>query len=147
MKQRTYFLLIILSILQLSCKKNQDNDINEVGYNCTYIEYIGIVKINSIANAPPNEYNCPNNPKKLMFDFTPNTISDRDVYLFESHSDSGNYLTINGGMNPSQTWIDSNEIEVGKEYPCFRKEIITGTCTPVFFEFEDLNTFPANGCD
>ena len=145
MKQLGFLILVILSVIQVSCKKNDDND--KVGGGCEYIKYEGIAKIKSIYTVPSDEYNCPNEPKKIKFEFTPNNISDRDQYKYTNYNDSANYMRINAGMNPSQLWIDNNKIEIGKEYKCFRTEIKKGTCTPVVFEFPDLDLFPSNGCN
>lgn len=117
-----------------------------VGGECTYIEYRGYAKIKSIINAPVDESNCPNNPRKIKFEFTPDDILDTALYLFNNYSDSINYIRINSGMNPSQTWIDENGIQVGNQYVCYRNEIIKGTCPPVIFSFQDLNLHPKNGC-
>ncbi|MCK5169597.1 MAG: hypothetical protein KAQ75_06940 [Bacteroidales bacterium] len=137
------FLILVLSMIQISCEKNDDID----GNICEYIKYEGIAKIKLISIAPSDEYNCPNEPKKIKFEFTPDNISDRDQYNYTNYNDSANYMRINAGMNPSQLWIDNNKIEIGKEYKCFRTEIKKGTCTPVIFEFPDLDLFPSNGCD
>jgi hypothetical protein len=43
-------------------------------------------------------------------------------------------------------WINKNNIKVGNEYKCNRCEQTKGTCTPVVFEFPDIDLFPSTGC-
>ena len=69
----------------------------------------------------------------------------RNNYVFKNWSDTS-VLTINSGINPSQHFIDSLDITLGKEFSCSRQELIQGTCTPVYFRFSDINLNPENGC-
>jgi len=133
-----------LSMIQTSCSsKNMEKP---SGGGCTYNKFEGYAVIKSISKAPADEYNCPNQPKKILFEFTPVNLSDRQKYKITNSSDSSRSLQINDGANPSLDWIKKNNIKVGKKYKCFRTEIVSGTCTPVIFTFTDLNLFPENGC-
>ena len=128
---------ILLTIILLSCNKN--------GGECSYIKYEGKAVIISIDIAPTNENNCSTSPKKVMFAFIPNDTTVRNNYIFKNWSDTTS-LTINGGTNPSQIFLDSLDITVGKEFICNRQELTQGTCTPVFFEFTGINLNDASGC-
>jgi len=141
MKTKQLLLAIVL-LIQTSCERNE----NLIGGECKYVEYIGKAIITSIIDAPIDEQNCPNNPRKIKFEFTPDNISDTTLYMFNNYTDSINYIKINSGMNPSQIWIDNNQINIGNQYVCYRNEIIQGTCSPVIFTFQDLNLNPKNGC-
>lgn len=126
-----------LTITLFACKKN----ISE----CIYVKYVGKAVINSINVAPLNENNCTVNPRKVLFVFLPNDTNNRANYLYKNWPDTAS-LTFNGGINPSQLILDSLDITIGKEFRCYRKEIIQGTCTPVYFEFTELNLNDASGC-
>jgi hypothetical protein len=127
-----------LSIILFSCT-------NTIGTNCSYTQYQGKARIISIDNAPLNENNCPVNAKKVVFVFTPNDTSNRDNYIFKNWSDTST-LTINGSTNPSQNFLDSFHITLYSEFNCERQEITQGTCTPVLFNFTEIDLNPQNGC-
>jgi len=116
------------------------------GGACEYAKYEGYAVIKSIKQAPASEYNCPDSPQKIIFDFTPLNISDRKSYIFSNRSDTGVEMKINDGINPSLAWVKKNGITAGKKFKCFRTELKKGTCTPVIFTFPELNLFPENGC-
>ncbi len=80
-----------------------------------------------------------------MFVFEPNDSNIKSNYIFKNWSDTS-ALTINGSINPSQHFIDSLQISIGKEFKCNRQEIFQGTCTPVLFQFEEINLNSSNGC-
>lgn len=131
--------VIIITVI-ISCNKY-----HQAGQNCQYKKIAGKAKIISISSAPTDEINCPLNPKKVIFSFTPDDTSARNNYLFKSWSDTST-LMINAGTNPSQYFLDSLNISIGSEFICNRQEISQGTCTPVIFEFTTINLFPENGC-
>ncbi|MCD4760634.1 hypothetical protein K8R42_01930, partial [bacterium] len=60
---------------------------------CTYNNILGTAEIISIESAPAEEYNCSEEPKKIVFEFTPNDLEDRENYRFPNVSDTAN-LTI-----------------------------------------------------
>ncbi len=142
---KVYVVLIMaLTMSGFSCSsKNMEKP---SGGGCVYNKFEGYAVIKSISNAPADEYNCPDQPMKILFEFTPLNLSDRQKYKFTNISDTSRSLQINDGANPSLNWIKKNKIEVGKKYKCFRTEIASGTCTPVGFTFSDLNLFPESGC-
>ena len=129
--------LILLSFILISCNKNSKE--------CNYIAYEGKAIIISIDIAPANENNCDLNPRKVLFYFIADDSTVRNNYVFKNWSDTS-VLTINGGTNPSQNFIDSLDITIGKEYRCSRQELMQGTCTPVYFKFSAINLNPENGC-
>ena len=152
-------LFVALTIIQISCSSNNKAGVIEksdsvtkmkaepTGGICTYEKFEGTAKIKSITPAPASEYNCPDKPYKIVFEFTPSNIADRQKYRFTNFSDSAASMQINDGANPSHTWIKKNKIEVGKKYKCIRTELTKGTCTPVGFTFPELNLFPEEGCN
>jgi hypothetical protein len=137
-------IIMAISIFNLSCSSGRNAE-SKNGSSCSYVKYEGYAVIKSIIPAPASEYNCPDNPRKIIFEFTPANLSDRQKYRFANFSDTAAAMRINDGANPSLAWIKSNKIEVGKKYKCFRTEIIEGTCTPAGFIFPDLDLFPGSG--
>ncbi|MFO7939642.1 MAG: hypothetical protein R6U66_07830 [Bacteroidales bacterium] len=115
--------------------------------NCIYKKIPGKAIIISITDAPANANNCPNNPMLIEFNFIPDNKDATSTYLFPNWEDNSNFITIHDGKNPSTTWIDRNEIKLDTELTCYRNEITEGTCTPVTFEFPDLDTSPENYCE
>ncbi len=51
--------------------------------------------------------------------------------------DTDNHLVISTGL-PSQPWLDAQNITVGTKLPTSRQEILTGTCTPLIYNFTTL---------
>ena len=144
-KLKVYGILIIaVSMIFISCGRNSKSD--KPGGNCEYNQFEGSAKIISIKDAPKSDYNCPENPKLVIFEFTPANLSDRSKYSFKNFSDNSVQMKINDGANPSLAWIKKNKIEAGKKYRCVRTELTKGTCTPVIFEFPDLDLAPSTGC-
>ena len=118
---------------------------NKSASECSYVGYVGKAVISSINAAPLNENNCTVNPRKVLFVFIPNDTNNRANYLYKNWSDTV-ALTFNGSVNPSQVILDSLDITIGKEFQCYRKEITLGACTPVYFEFTELNLTEVRGC-
>lgn len=133
-------------MFQFYCNSSNDKN-NPEGGLCEYSSYEGYAVIKAIKAAPASEYNCPNNARQVVFEFTPDNISDRQKYRFTNVSDSPLTMKINDGANPSLTWIKNNKITVGAKFKCIRTEITKGTCTPVVFKFPELNLFPETGCN
>jgi len=139
-------MIAVLAMMNISCCSNKAGKSETQGGACEYSKYEGYAVIKSIKPAPASDYNCPDNPQKIIFDFTPLNISDRKNYRFTNRPDSGVELKINDGANPSLAWVKKNGITTGKKFKCFRTELKKGTCTPVVFTFPELNLFPENGC-
>ena len=145
MKNLYVLCLIAVTLVLLACDNNDESEMT--GGNCNYIKYTGKATITAIEDAPATENNCPNNPKKVSFEFVPDNASSVNNYIFPNVIDSMQYLSINSGMNPSLTWLENNAVEVGQVFVSFREEIIEGTCTPVIYTFSELDTMPSDGCN
>lgn len=137
-------MIMIIFIINASCSSKITAD--KMGGSCSYVKFEGYAKITSIVPAPESEYNCPEKPELVTFEFTPLDKSDRKKYRFTGYSDSAVNMRINDGVNPSHAWIKNNGIAIGKKFRCFRTELSKGTCTPVIYTFPDLNLFPETGC-
>lgn len=139
---KTYLIpALILPLIFISCSSESKS-----GGDCTYTSYEGYAVIKSITPAPASEYNCPDKPQKIIFEFTPLDLSVRQKYRFTNFSDTAVSMRINDGANPSIAWVKKNKIEPGKKFRCFRTELTDGTCTPVVFKFPELDLFPETGC-
>ncbi|MEM8907548.1 MAG: hypothetical protein AAGD05_06860 [Bacteroidota bacterium] len=112
---------------------------------CIYVDYKGLAKINAIKEAPADADNCPN-AILVEFSFGPINQSDIKRYKYTLFKDSEQYLTLHGGMNPSQEWLNRNGITVGTILQCSRKELFQGDCTHVVFEFSEIDTNPKEKC-
>ena len=124
----------------ISAATSCSNDTSHlIGGLCKYNTISGVATIVSIGEPDPNEYNCANNPVKVIFDFAPEEPNAEESYSYPEWSDTGNSLTISDGANPPGSWVQDEGLIVGSEHPCLRKEIVSGTCTPVIFEFTDIN--------
>ena len=144
MIKQTAILILISFVLGFSsCSSDDAID----GGPCSYEQYEGLAMIIAIEDAPAGENNCPDNPKRVAYKFKPNDISVVDSYLFPNVQDSLQYFEIGNGQNPSQAWLDNNEMEVGSEYTVVREEITQGTCTPVIFTFTDPSLDLDGACD
>jgi hypothetical protein len=89
--------------------------------------------ITNISNAPPGSNSCANDPMQVLFTYAPLSGSTSD-YRFPGTSDTGRSLTIGDGKNPPRSCVTSQNITVGSQFPCKRREQTSGTCTPVIFD-------------
>lgn len=124
-------LVVALLIVVLGCRNGQDPE--RVGGPCSYIDVPGVAKITSIETAGTGLNNC-RNAVEVLFDFVPDDPTAPQRYRVPTWPDAGRHLIVGDGKNPSLEWVTAREISVGKEYPCLRQEITSGTCTPVVFD-------------
>ncbi len=95
---------------------------------CTYADTTGTVTIRTIQTPPSSEYNCPNNAKKVIFDFVP------DDPNAVSAQDQNDQITIGAGMNPPESCLQPNGISVGAQLPAIRENELTGSCSPLVWK-------------
>jgi hypothetical protein len=146
MKNFLILVIIFLSSLTIiSCTSANSEQLD--GGPCDYQRYSGSAIIAEIVPAPSGDYNCANQPMRIKFIFIPDDSTASAKYRFNQWSDTCQYLRINAGCNPSFAWVDKNNIKAGNTYKCFRCEETKGSCTPVVFEFPEINLFPENGCN
>ena len=108
-------------------------DIPPWGGPCEYADTPGTATIVSVEDADPDDLNCSNDPVVVVFDFEPDDPASPDLAA------TGVQLTISEGVNPPREWVDSEGLTVGSQHPCTRRDIITGTCTPLLFEFPEVD--------
>jgi len=134
-----YITLLISMIFIFSGCADSDNNDNYDGGPCEYVEISGTATVISIVDANDDAYNCDNEPVEVLFDFVPDDPDATNDYLFPDISDSGQYLTIGSGQNPPRNYMNDKGIIVGSSHNCVRKEILNGACTPVLFQFQEID--------
>ncbi len=75
----------------------------------------------------------------ITFDFAPDDSSATDRYRFPAWPDTGRTFDIFGMTSIPAAWADKEELTPGSEHGCMRREIRTGACTPLIFEFPDVD--------
>ncbi len=76
----------------------------------------------------------------IVYDFAPDDSTAVDRYRIPSWSDTGRTFTLINGKNVPDGWAVKEGMTPGSEHPCLRHEIYKGACTPVIFEFTDVDT-------
>ena len=109
-----------------------------VGGPCEYVDIPGTARVVLVKEAAPIESNC-KDAVEVIFDFVPDNPAIIDDYLFPNWEDTGQRLTVGGGMNPPKTWVLAQGLTEGSEHRCIRSEITKGTCTPVIFRFPEID--------
>ncbi len=100
---------------------------------CKYHDTPGVATIVSVDAADPGDLNCPNDPVEVVFDFEPD---DPDAGNLAA---TGLSLTISEGLNPAFSWVTEEGLEVGTQHPCLRRDITRGTCTPIIYQFTEVD--------
>lgn len=101
-----------------------------LGGPCTYKEYRGYSHISAIKQKINNE-----DSYEVRFQFHP----DRDIT--EPYAQvKGKELLLHTKRHtsPGKTYLQKNEIAVGKDFDTILHVIVKGTCTPTIFEFPSL---------
>ncbi len=99
-----------------------------IGACGTYTDTPGTASIVSVETAPANEYDCANDPVRVLFDFTPTDPQAASLAA------SGVKLTIGAGMNPPRAWVTSSGLTVGSDHPAVRSDQPVGPCSPVVWK-------------
>jgi len=105
-----------------------------VGGPCEYEDTPGMATIVSVESAPTNALNCTNNPVEVIFDFQPDEPARVNLAA------TGHTFTIGEGVNPPLSWVQAEGLTPGTQHACIRRDITKGTCTPVLYQFPDVDT-------
>lgn len=103
------------------------------GGPCKYVDTPGVATIVSVESADPDALNCTNDPVEVIFDYQPDDPASADLAV------TGRRLKISEGVNPPREWVESEGLIVGSQHVCIRRDITSGTCTPLLFEFADVD--------
>ena len=104
-----------------------------VGGPCEYDDTPGTATIVSVQDADPAGNNCANDPVEVIFDFTPDDAGAADLAA------TGWHLTISAGENPPRAWVEDEGLTEGSEHSAIRRDITQGTCTPILYEFTEVD--------
>lgn len=99
-----------------------------------YFDTAGTARIASVEAAPAGEYNCTNDPVKVLLDFAPLDPARPDLAA------SGYPLTVGAGANPPSAWVTASGLVVGSEHPAMRSDQPVGPCSPVVIELTDVDS-------
>lgn len=121
----TWLTLFVLSCA--SCTRSAD------GGRCAYEDTTGTATITAIRDPPSDLYNCPNDPVEVMFDFVPADPS------LSALSATDQRATVGSGANPNRAYILAKGFSEGNQLRCTRKDIRQGSCSPILYEFPDVD--------
>jgi hypothetical protein len=131
-KIKAWIACLMFALLFSSCTSHTDNSL--VGGPCTYISTQGTATINSLNSASTNSNNCNNNPVVVVFDFTPDNPANAN-----DATDKNRVLTVGDGKNPPLNYVLNKGLTIGSTHPCTRQNITNGACTPIIFNFTDVD--------
>ena len=134
MRYMLVLLLLVLTLFPSGC-----TDPVTCGGPCFYINISGTATIRSVTPDIETRDACPNTVT-IIYDFAPDDPSDVDDYRIPEWPDTGRVFTLPNGWNLPDDWAEKEGMTPGSEHICIRREITRGACTPVIFEFPDLNT-------
>lgn len=103
------------------------------GGPCDYTDTPGVASVVSVTTADPDQLNCWNDPVQVIFDYVPDDPELAHLAV------SGIRLAISEGVNPPAAWVEDEGLTVGSTHPCLRRDIMSGTCTPLLFELLDVD--------
>ena len=75
----------------------------------------------------------------VYFDFVPDDSGAPDHYKFPAWPDTNRNLFVGSGQNPPASWVEAEGLAEETQHKCVRLEEILGTCTPVIFEFSNID--------
>ena len=104
-----------------------------VGGECNYALYPGQAKIVSVKKITSTEI-----PGSTSFEIRFAFHSDRTIKESFVRTEGKTFLLLHGNLYPDDAFVRQHDIAVDRFYPCIMKVITKGTCTPVLFEFPDM---------
>jgi len=120
-------LLALLCWLSLSagCAAQEAGDSpRRVGGPCEYRDVPGTCRIDKVEPSGANSYG---EGFRTLFTFLPESPSEPEA--------SGVALKIGDGQDPTHRYLKENGIKAGRRFPCVRRVLVRGTCTPVVYAF------------
>jgi len=108
------------------------------GGPCQYRDFSGTAMIRSVTPDAASGRNCENDVI-IVFDFTPDDPGDIDLYRFKQWPDTGRVFDLISGGSVPDRWAQKEGLTPGSEHICIRREIRIGACSPLIFEFPDVD--------
>lgn len=98
-----------------------------VGGPCEYRDVPGTCRVDTIEPSGANAYG---EGFRTLFTFLPESSSEPQA--------SGVALKIGDGQDPTDRYLRENRIAPGRSFPCVRRVLVRGTCTPVVYAFPEF---------
>jgi len=127
--------IIAGAIVVANCDTN--DAIGPIG-GCSYAKYPGSAIIVSVEQ-DTNQMSACENAATIKFTFYPTDSSASSRYRYPHWSDTNQVFLVGDGKSPPLNWAISQGLVVGSEHSCERREIISGTCLPVYFKFLEID--------
>jgi len=108
------------------------------GGPCQYRGFSGTATIRSVTPDPAANRDCENDVI-IVFDFAPDDPGDVDLYRFPQWPDTGRVFELISGGSVPDGWAQKEGLVPDSRHKCIRSEIRIGTCTPLMFEFPDVD--------
>ena len=108
------------------------------GGECQYRSFEGTATIRSVSPDDSPDRPC-DDSVIIVFDFVLDDPGEAGRYQFDGIPDTSRVFILPGGQNPPDGWADREGLTAGSDHRCLRREIRIGTCTPVLFEFPDVD--------
>ena len=111
-----------------------------IGGPCSYDKIQGSCQITSVAKTDESIHQAQvsGGPgyegNVIKYKFTPLDANQ------EYEKNKEYLLTLTNSWYPGDKFLDKYSIQEGKTFKCVMGRIVKGTCTPVVFEFPDINT-------
>lgn len=123
---------LVLFLLFVSCDGSPDRLTLDTSQNsdCVYIETPGTATIDSVEVASDDDSNCID-AVVVLFSFVTSTGETDESLLYQ--------LNVGEGLNPNATWAESKGLVKGATFSMTLKELTEGSCSPLTYEFSDLD--------
>jgi len=108
------------------------------GGPCFYTNFPGTATIRTVTPDTSSDRNC-DNAVIIIFDFAPDDSTAVDRYRFPAWPDTGRTFDLISVGSIPDSWVDKEGMTPGSEHQCVRQEIRRGTCSPLIFEFSDVD--------
>jgi hypothetical protein len=146
---RSSVLFVLIALGAMCCSRMEAKMSNEEtgfreGGPCTYASYEGSAEIVRITQTPAAmaQSNVIGGPGyegyEVWFRFVPKSdIANRAIGPIAGRE---HLFTLHNGWYVGPRYLEKYGIQPGKGYPCTLKLIEKGTCAPVVFEFETIDS-------
>jgi len=116
----------------------KDSTSRVVGGPCEYKEYKGTARIISIRHKtmPKTHGGFSYEPYEVKFSFHPDERIEESFAQVEGREYT---LMLNNSWYPGPKFLHKYGIEVGAYFDCGLNVITKGSCTPIIFDFPDIN--------
>lgn len=123
---------------QLVVKHPYKDNRHMVGGPCEYAKYRGKAVIISII--PKKTHNYSAGPLYEGYEVKYRFVAEEEIKELHGKVEAKEYvLTLANTWYPGPKFLNKYGIEVGKRFECFLHVITKGVCTPIMFDFPDID--------